>query len=221
MLNVRSAAPVEDLTTRARIRDAAILRFGLDGFGVPVRALAAEAGVSPALVIHHFGSKDALRAACDEHVLRLIREAETEAFTSSTPVDLLGQLALLDEFAPMVGYLVQALLAGGDLAATLLARMTEDAEVYLAEAVAAGRMRPSRDPAARAAFLVDVGVGAVLSFVRRHPPADGDYRATLRAYAAANSLPALELYTEGLLTDRSMLDTYLAYLAEPPSESRS
>ena len=111
-----------------------------------MRALAAEPGVSPALVIHHFGSKDALRAACDEHVLRLIREAETEAFTSSTPVDLLGQLALLDEFAPMVGYLVQALLAGGDLAATLLARMTADAEVYLAEAVAAGRMRPSRDP---------------------------------------------------------------------------
>jgi AcrR family transcriptional regulator len=217
---VRSAS-TEDLTTRARIRDAAIRRFGVEGFGVPVRALAADAGVSPALVIHHFGSKDALRAACDEHVLRMIREAETEAFTTSTPVDLLGQLALLDDFAPSVGYLVQALLAGGDLAATLLARMTADAEVYLADAVAAGRMRPSRDPAARAAFLVDVGVGAVLSYVRRHPPADGDYRVTLRAYAQANSLPALELYTEGLLTDRSMLDTYLAYLAEPASDSRS
>jgi TetR/AcrR family transcriptional regulator, regulator of cefoperazone and chloramphenicol sensitivity len=221
LLNMRSARPVEDLTTRARIRDASIRRFGVDGFGVPVRALAAEAGVSPALVIHHFGSKEGLRAACDEHVLRMIREAETEAFTSATPVDLLGQLALLDEFAPLVGYLVQALLAGGDLAATLLARMTADAEQYLADAVAAGRMRPSRNPAARAAFLVDVGVGAVLSFVRRHPPADGDYRATLRAYAEANALPALELYTEGLLTDHSMLDTYLAYLAEPPSDSRS
>src|SRR4051794_2176134 len=211
---MRSAQPVEDLTTRARIRDASIRRFGRDGFGVPVRALAAEAGVSPALVIHHFGSKEALRAACDEHVLRMIREAETEAFTTSTSIDLLGQLAQLDEFAPLVGYLVQALLAGGDLAATLLARMTADAEVYLAEAVAAGRMRPSRDPAARAAFLVDVGVGAVLSFVRRYPPADGDYRATLRAYAQANSLPALELYTEGLLTDSSLLDAYLQYRAE-------
>jgi AcrR family transcriptional regulator len=170
---VRSAS-TEDLTTRARIRDAAIRRFGVEGFGVPVRALAADAGVSPALVIHHFGSKDALRAACDEHVLRMIREAETEAFTTSTPVDLLGQLALLDDFAPSVGYLVQALLAGGDLAATLLARMTADAEVYLADAVAAGRMRPSRDPAARAAFLVDVGGGAVLNDLGRHPPAHGD-----------------------------------------------
>jgi len=201
----------EDLTGRARIRDAAIRRFGVDGFGASVRAIAADAGVSPGLVIHHFGSKDGLRAACDEHVLRMIREAETEAFTQSSPGELLAQLAVLDEFAPLVGYLVQALLAGGDLAATLLDRMTKDAEVYLADAVAAGTMKPSRDPAARAAFLVDVGIGAVLSFVRRHPPVDGDYGATLRRYAEANALPALELYTQGLLTDSTLLDSYLQY----------
>jgi AcrR family transcriptional regulator len=216
---VRSAASEEDLTGRARIRDAAIRRFGAHGFSASVRAIAAEAGVSPGLVIHHFGSKDELRAVCDDHVLRVIREAETEAFTGSSPPDLLGQLAAIDEYAPLVGYLVQALLAGGDLAATLLDRMTRDAEVYLAEAVAAGRMKPSRDPAARASFLVDVGIGAVLSFVRRHPPVAGDYRGTLRAYAEANSLPALELYTEGLLTDSSILDTYLQFRSDKEAPS--
>jgi len=72
-------------------------------------------------------------------------------------------------------------------------------------------MKPSRDPAARASFLVDVGIGAVLAFVRRHPPVDGDYRTTLRRYAEANALPALELYTQGLLTDPSLLDAYLQY----------
>jgi TetR/AcrR family transcriptional regulator, regulator of cefoperazone and chloramphenicol sensitivity len=206
VLNMRSVAE-EDMTGRARIRDAAIRRFSIDGFDASVRVIAADAGVSPGLVIHHFGSKVALRAACDEHVLRVIREAETEAFTG--PGDLLGYLSQLDDYAPLVGYLVQALLAGGDLAATLLDRMTQDAESYLAEAVAAGRMKPSRDPARRAAFLVDVGIGAVLAFVRRHPPVDGDYAAVLRAYAEANSLPALELYTEGLLADSSTLDAYL------------
>jgi AcrR family transcriptional regulator len=210
VLNVRSVAE-GDLTGRARIRDAAIRRFGADGFGASVRTIAADAGVSPGLVIHHFGSKDALRAACDEHVLRMIRETETEAFTQSSPGEWLAQLAVLDEFAPMVGYLVQTLLAGGDLAATLLERMTKDAETYLADAVAAGTMKPSRDPAARASFLVDVGIGAVLSFVRRHPPVDGDYRATLRRYAEVNALPALELYTQGLLADSSLLDSYLTY----------
>jgi AcrR family transcriptional regulator len=206
---VRSAT--EDLTARARIRDAAIRRFGADGFGVPVRTVAAEAGVSPGLVIHHFGSKENLREVCDDHVLRVIREAETDAFTQRAPADWLHQLAALDEFAPLVGYLVQALLAGGELAATLMQRMTDDAEEYLADAVAAGTIKPSRDPAARAAWLVDVGIGAVLSFVRRHPPVDGDYRSTLRAYAEAAALPALELYTEGLLTDSTLLDAYLEY----------
>src|SRR4051794_8766231 len=207
---MRSAAVDGDLTARARIRDAAIRRFGAEGFGAPVRAIATEAGVSPGLVIHHFSSKEGLRAACDEHVLRLIREAETDAFDSA-PGALLAQLAELDQYAPLVGYLVQALLAGGALASTLLTRMTTDAESYLAEAVAAGRIRPSRDPAARAAYLVDIGIGAVLAFVRRHPPSGGDPRAVLRAYAEANSLPALELYTEGLLTDPALLEQYVQY----------
>ena len=215
ILNVRSVTQTAlDLTARARIRDAAIRRFGVEGFGASVRAIAADAGVSPGLVIHHFGSKDRLRAVCDEQVLRLIREAETDAFTSRTPADLISQLALLDDYAPLVGYLIQALLAGGDLAATLLARLTSDAEDYLAAAVASGRMRPSRDPAARAAYLVDVGIGVLLAFVRRNPPVNGDYQAMLRAYAETHSLPALELYTEGLLTDSTMLDAYLRYRAE-------
>jgi AcrR family transcriptional regulator len=212
---MRSAGAADsDLTARARIRDAAIQTFGTAGFDASVRTIAAAAGVSPGLVMHHFGSKDGLRSACDDHVLRVIRQAESEAFTRSGPGALLAQLAELDHYAPLVGYLVQALLAGGDLASTLLVRMTADAEEYLAEAVAAGRIRPSRDPAARAAYLVDIGVGAVLSFVRRHPPVDGDSRAVLRAYAEANSLPALELYTEGLLTDPGLLEEHLQYRAD-------
>ena len=205
------ASAYDDLTTAARIRAAAVAAFGEHGFGVGMRAIAADAGVSPGLVIHHFGSKDALRAACDEHVLRVIRETEGETYTRGSPADWLAQLAALDEYAPMVGYLVQALLAGGDLAATLLERMTQDAEGYLAEAVAAGRMKPSRDPAARASFVVDLGMGAVLAYVIRHPPVDGDYGAVLRGYAEASTLPALELFTEGLLTDSTLLDAYLQY----------
>ena len=50
-----------DLTARARIRDAAIECFARQGFAVSVRAIAAHAGVSPGLVIHHFGSKAGLR----------------------------------------------------------------------------------------------------------------------------------------------------------------
>jgi AcrR family transcriptional regulator len=211
MLNMRSAQGADaDLTARARIRDAAVRRFGVDGFGVPVRVIAAEAGVSPGLVIHHFGSKEALRAACDEHVLRVIREAETASLVRAAPGELLAQLATVEEYAPVVGYVVQALGAGGHLAAAFVDHMVADAQRYLREAVDAGRIRPSRDPAARARYLVHLGLGALLVYVQRHPPGPGGLAATVRSYADEFALPALELYTEGLLTDRSMLDEYLS-----------
>jgi len=47
--------------TRAAIEEAARTLFSARGFeGASVRAIAAEAGVDPALVIRHFGSKEAL-----------------------------------------------------------------------------------------------------------------------------------------------------------------
>lgn len=61
--------PADDLTARARIRDAAIERFADAGYsGTTIRDVARAAGVSPGLVQHHFGSKAGLREACDAHV---------------------------------------------------------------------------------------------------------------------------------------------------------
>lgn len=66
----RNERPPEDLTSRARIRDAALAQFAEHGTkGATIRGIAAAAGVSPGLVQHHFGSKDALREACDKYVI--------------------------------------------------------------------------------------------------------------------------------------------------------
>ncbi|MEP7368844.1 MAG: helix-turn-helix domain-containing protein, partial [Dermatophilaceae bacterium] len=63
-----SAAGDPDLTARANIRNAALRLFADRGQdSVTVREIAAAAGVSPSLVVHHFGSKDGLRAAVDAH----------------------------------------------------------------------------------------------------------------------------------------------------------
>ena len=72
-----------DMTTPARIRDAAIELFGSRGFDVGVRAIAEAAGVSPGLVIHHFGSKDGLRKACDDYIAEEIRSEKSQALQSS------------------------------------------------------------------------------------------------------------------------------------------
>jgi AcrR family transcriptional regulator len=56
-----------DPQTRAAIVAAARTRFGADGYAATtVRAVAADAGVDPALVLYFFGSKDGLFAACAE-----------------------------------------------------------------------------------------------------------------------------------------------------------
>jgi AcrR family transcriptional regulator len=208
----------DDLTTRARIRDAAVERFGRDGFGTSLRAVATDAGVSPGLVIHHFTSKDGLRAACDEHVLRVVREAKRKSIVVDGPGDVVAQLAAIEGYAAIAAYLVQAMLAGGDLATTMLEHSVADAEAYLAEGVAAGRLRPSRDPAGRARFLAYAGLGGFLLYVRQHAPPDGDLRPVLAAWASEMSVPALELYTQGLLTDSSLLDAVVAS-TRPPDEA--
>lgn len=70
----------EDLTARARIRDAALRHFGEHGFkGATTRGIAETAGVSPGLMRHHFGSKQALREACDAHLVKLISRINEQA----------------------------------------------------------------------------------------------------------------------------------------------
>jgi AcrR family transcriptional regulator len=205
VLNMRSA----DMTAAARIRDSAIEQFGEHGFGVGLRAIAEAAGVSAALVIHHFGSKEALRNACDDYIAEEIRNAKSEAMRSHDPATWFAQMAEIESYAPLMAYLVRSMQSGGDLAKTLWRRMIDNAEEYLDEGVRAGTLKPSRDPKARARYLAITGGGTFLLYLQMHEnPAD--LRAVLRDYSTDMLLPALEVYTEGLMADRTMYDAFLA-----------
>ncbi|MCB7136244.1 TetR/AcrR family transcriptional regulator [Cellulosimicrobium marinum] len=211
---------VDDLTTRARIRDAAILRFARDGFGAPLRAVAADAGVSAALVVHHFGSKDGLRQACDEHVLATVRTTKRDVMTDTAgAMPMAPWFAHVEEYAPAVGYALRSLQAGGPLARAFVEHLTADAEEYVREAVAAGVLRPSRDEKARARYLVRSSMGALLLSLTLDPPdSPDDLAGATRRYVDSVALPSLELYTEGLLATRRLLDEYLLYVGDPPQE---
>jgi AcrR family transcriptional regulator len=200
---------VDDLTAAARIRDAAIKQFGDHGFGVGLRSIAEAAGVSAALVIHHFGSKDGLRKACDDYVAEEIRSGKSEAMRSSDPATWFAQMAEIEAYAPLMAYLVRSLYSGGELANTLWRTMIHNAEGYLEEGVQSGILKPSRDPQARAKYLAITGGGGFLLYLQMHETPT-DLRAVLRDYARDMVLPALELYSEGLMTDRTMYDAFLA-----------
>lgn len=198
-----------DLTAVARIRDAAIAQFGEHGFGVGLRSIAEAAGVSAALVIHHFGSKDGLRKACDDYVAEEIRISKSETIQSNDPATWLAQLAEIESYAPLMAYLVRSMVSGGELANLLWQRMIDNTEAYLEEGVRAGTVKPSRDPHARAKYLGITGGGGFLLYLQMHPTPT-DLRAVLRDYANDMVLPALEVYSEGLMTDRTMYDAFLA-----------
>lgn len=195
-----------DLTTRARIRDAAITVFGEQGFSTGVRAIATAAGVSPGLVNHHFGSKEGLRAECDGYVLDTIRVAKSEFLTRPSAAGLLEQLAEVEDYAALIAYIVRSYQAGGRLAEELFEHMVANTEQYLAEGVAAGTLRPSRDPAARARYLTMQSLGSTLLFLQMHADRPGpvDWGRAVRELTDQVMFPALELYTEGLLTDPAL-----------------
>jgi len=207
-----------DLTAAARIRDAAIERFGQQGFDVGLRTIAEAAGVSAALVIHHFGSKDGLRKACDDYVAEEIRNDKSEAMRAKEPGTWFAQLAEIESYAPMMAYLVRSMQSGGDLAKMLWGRMIDDAESYLEEGVRAGTLKPSRDPRSRARYLAITGGGGFLMYLQMHNTPT-DLRAVLRDYTRDMLLPSLEVYTEGLMADSTMYDAFLAQAEQGESHA--
>jgi AcrR family transcriptional regulator len=189
-----------DRTGRARIRDAAITRFAAGGVaGTSVRAIATDAGVSPALVIHHFGSKDGLRVACDQHVAALVRERKRAAIGSGAALDPLAALREAGEGPPLLRYLATTLGDGSPHVAELLDEMIEDAADYMEEGVRNGLLTPTTDPRRRAAVLTlwSLGALALHDHVQRVLGVDltGD-----PADATAYFLPATEILGRGVIT---------------------
>ena len=187
--------------------------FGEQGFGVGVRAIATAAGVSPGLVNHHFGSKDGLRQACDDHVREFIRKAKMEYMSNPSPKGLLQAMAEVEEFAPYLAYLMRSLQAGGPLAVEMFDHMVADMETYLKVGIENGSLRAPLDLKATARYMGLQNGGGFLLFMQLYlAQHDGapDYPKMLREYADVMMLPAVDLYTNGLLTDSMALDTLLS-----------
>ncbi len=161
--------------------------------------------------------KQRLRAECDAYVLDAIKESKSRALGGGSTQDLLLQLASMDEYAPLVGYALRSLQAGGDLARDFVEHFVADAETYIAAAVAAGAMRPSRDEKARARYLTVQGLGTLLLDLTLNPPGDPtDVVGILHGFRDRMMLPSVELFTHGHMTDNTMLDANLLYVGDPP-----
>ncbi len=156
--------PDPDRTARAGIRDAAFRLFAERGpDAVTVREIAADAGVSPALVLHHYRSKEGLRAAVDTHAASVF-DAMLEQLGADGMGEALAEGAtgsLAEVFAagfppgsPLPAYLRRLLLGGDPAGADLVARWLDLSEALLEQLEGAGIARPATDRRVRAAFLL-------------------------------------------------------------------
>ncbi|MER7080634.1 transcriptional regulator, TetR family [Saccharopolyspora kobensis] len=103
----------EDLTARARIRDAALRHFGEHGFDrATIRGIAETAGVSSGLVRHHFGSKEALRDACDAHLAKALGKINDQVRADSSPGEVNYVAVAGAVFGPYRAYVLRALTEG-------------------------------------------------------------------------------------------------------------
>lgn len=211
-------SPSDDTTSRARIRDAAIALFGAHGIdGVSVRRIAEAAEASPALVIHHYGSKDGLRRACDEHIVARVVGRKRDAIDAADG-DLVSAmqswLAEGDARRPHFDYLARMILDGSPTADALFDALVDRTSAMLEAGREAGTITPSSDPRATAAVLAAYGLMPLL--LERHlGRALGEPGLTPGAIRRM-TIPTLELYTYGLYSDTSMIDAARAALAGEP-----
>jgi AcrR family transcriptional regulator len=105
-----------DLTAKARIRNAALelyADFGEDG--TSMRAIAAAAGVTVGLVVHHFTTKDGLREAIEHRVVELFAEAVSAVPADTDPTRVVAAsdeavARMLAAHPAVIGYLRRAVL---------------------------------------------------------------------------------------------------------------
>lgn len=163
MQHDRSAA---DLTGKARIREAAIELFAAQGFSVSLRTIAAAAGVSPALVAHHFGSRAGLREATDAAVLGRFAQVlgdHPPADSLQAVAERWGEIARVsDEEPELVDYIGRALVQGDERSGELFRGMLAASSEELGALEARGLVRRTPDPQMRDLMFTLLDLGAIM-----------------------------------------------------------
>lgn len=140
-----------DLTSRARIRNAAVHQFAANGFnGTPMRAIATEAGVAIGLISHHFGSKDGLREAVESWIVELFQtalgsaDAQTAGSIAAAPERDAAVAQMLNNHPPVLAYLRREILEPPEHP-TLITRLSAVSQDSVDAMRASGLASTSRD----------------------------------------------------------------------------
>ncbi|NUS39986.1 MAG: TetR/AcrR family transcriptional regulator [Lysobacter sp.] len=166
----RPAGATPDL--RERLLDAAIACYVRQGIAAtPLRAIAAEASVTPAMLHYYFGDKAQLQQAVVEERLMpafaglrepLLRAGDDVAALVAAFVRGMGELVARHPWLPAL-WVREVLCEGGALRELLLARVAPQLPRMLAERFAQAQQRGELDPGLDPRLLV-VSLGGLTLF---------------------------------------------------------
>ncbi len=193
----------DDLTARARIREAAFRRFAAQGVAATsLRTIAEDAGTSAALVVHHFGSKEGLVRAVDDAAVATFRAALEELPTGQAPDALSADFGAVFERViggdpVMRAYLRRALLQDEPASTALLEEMLEVTRAGLELIDRAGGLRPLADDQWRPYQVLFIALGSMLlePLLQRELDGHAYDPEVLRSRSEAN----LDFFAHGLL----------------------
>ena len=150
-------------TTREQLLSIAVEMFAEQGFaGTSLRSIAKRAGVSPALLIHHFDTKEALIKEAISKTLGSWVADEKAAMLDDESNQLQNWQTLMEKGTTPLNFFRQVLLAGGDYAQRLFDASVSETEVLLDQMRSTGRLRDLSDKQTTALIMTISGLGSVL-----------------------------------------------------------
>lgn len=199
---------VEAASGKQRILLIAMELFAERGFdGVTVRDIAAKADVSVGLINHHYGSKEGLRQAVDEHFIRQFERFYGEGSTRVEDRQGRDFIRSVDEWVSEIAeewpvfssYFRRALLEENEWGAALFERYFDIVRSSLDRIDAQGRIRPEVDRLWLPFLFIFLETGTLLMdpYIRRILGRSG-FEPDLwrRRYRAYSDLIARGIYTD-------------------------
>jgi TetR/AcrR family transcriptional regulator, regulator of cefoperazone and chloramphenicol sensitivity len=185
----------QDLTAKARIRNAALDLYASQGEDrTSMRAIAAAAGVTVGLLVHHYGTKDNIRDAVEELVVDYFHQAIDRAPADGTPARVAAarNAAVTEMLAAnpeVVNYMRRALLDPAGPRGHLLERLTELSSTEVSQLRRTGQASVQR---AESAQVIGVMIRQ-LGHLFLQPMLDAMWRQLAGPDAPGTDKPVLEV----------------------------
>lgn len=149
--------------TKEELLAVAVEMFAADGFQkTSLRSIAKAAGVSPALMIHHFGTKENLIDLAIVNTLGDWVAKEKLAMLEDQESQLSSWQSIIEQGATPLNFFRQVLLAGGKYAARLFDVAVQESEQLLAASAKNGILKTVADRHATAILMTISGLGSLI-----------------------------------------------------------